>query len=196
MDTCSVLFLVVCLVSISFYNASPKWFRTIGDLRNVLFYEGIRHITMTIWWYFHSASVPFQSTKLLWPSGDICIPVASSSSCYKCTLQWRHNGRDGVSNNQLRQCLLNRLFRRRSKKTSKLRVTGLCAGNSPVTGEFPAQRASNAENFSIWWLHREWNIRNMKKHKSQWKLKISYEVAVHNLRFKVCLLLISPYLML
>ena len=43
--------------------------------------------------------------------------------------------------------------RHRSKKTSKLRVTGLCAGNSPVTGEFPAQRASNAENVSIWWRH-------------------------------------------
>ena len=39
------------------------------------------------------------------------------------------------------------------KKTSNLRVTGLCAGNSPVTGEFPAQRASNAENVSIWWRH-------------------------------------------
>ena len=36
------------------------------------------------------------------------------------------------------------------KKTSKLRVTGLCVGNSPVTGEFPAQMASNAEIFSIW----------------------------------------------
>ena len=32
------------------------------------------------------------------------------------------------------------------KKTPKLRVTGLCAGNSPVTDEFPAQMASNAEN--------------------------------------------------
>ena len=39
----------------------------------------------------------------------------------------------------------------RSKKTSKFRVTGRCQGNSPVTGEFPAQRASNAENVSIWW---------------------------------------------
>ena len=39
------------------------------------------------------------------------------------------------------------------KKTSKLRVTGLCAGNSLVTGEFPAQVASNAENISIWWRH-------------------------------------------
>ena len=43
--------------------------------------------------------------------------------------------------------------RRRSKKTSKLRVTGLCEGNSPVTGEFPAQGASNASNVSIWWRH-------------------------------------------
>ena len=39
------------------------------------------------------------------------------------------------------------------KKTSKLRVTGLCAENSPVTGEFPAQRAINAENVSIWCFH-------------------------------------------
>ena len=59
----------------------------------------------------------------------------------KCifSLRWRHNGRDGVSNHQSRDCLLNRLFRRRSKKTSKLRVTGLCEGNSPGTGEFLAQ---------------------------------------------------------
>ena len=52
-------------------------------------------------------------------------------------LRWRHNGRDSFSNHQPHDCLLNRLFRRRSKKTSKLRVTGLYAGNSPVTGEFP-----------------------------------------------------------
>ena len=68
-------------------------------------------------------------------------------------LRWRHNGRDSVSNHQPHDCLLNRLFRRRSKKTSKLRVTGLCVGNSPGTGEFPAQMASNAENVSIWWRH-------------------------------------------
>ena len=47
------------------------------------------------------------------------------------TLHWRHNDHDGVSNHQPHGCLLNRLFRRRSKKTSKLRVTGLCVGNSP-----------------------------------------------------------------
>ena len=32
-------------------------------------------------------------------------------------------------------------------KTSKLHVTGLCEGNSPVTGEFPAQRAIKGEMF-------------------------------------------------
>ena len=43
----------------------------------------------------------------------------------------------------------------RPKKTPKLCVTGLCEGNSPVTSEFPAQRASNAENVSIWWRHHD-----------------------------------------
>ena len=63
------------------------------------------------------------------------------------SLMWRHNGCDGVANHKFYDCLLNRLFR--SKKTPKLRVTGLCPGNSPVTGEFPAQMASNAENIFL-----------------------------------------------
>ena len=71
------------------------------------------------------------------------------------TLQWRHNDIDGVSNHQPYDCLLSCLFRHRSKKTSKLCVTGLCEGNLPATGEFPAQRASNAENVSSWWRHHD-----------------------------------------
>ena len=47
------------------------------------------------------------------------------------------------------------------KKTLKLRVIGLCVGNSPVTGEFPVQMTSNAEYVSIWWRHhgkwRNWD---------------------------------------
>ena len=72
---------------------------------------------------------------------------------YVFRIRWRHNGRDGVSNHQPHDCLFNRLFRRRSKKTSKLHVTGLCVGNSLETGDFPAQMASNAKNVSIWWRH-------------------------------------------
>ena len=68
------------------------------------------------------------------------------------SLHWRHNEHDGVSNYQPHDCLRNCLFKRRSKKISKLRVTGLCAGNSPVTDEFPSQQATNAENASIWYV--------------------------------------------
>ena len=56
--------------------------------------------------------------------------------------------------------------RRKSKKTSKLRVTGLCEGNSPVTGEFSAQRASNVENVSIWWRHHEMIAILLERHNS------------------------------
>ena len=77
--------------------------------------------------------------------------------------------------------LLNRVFRRRSKKTSKLRVTGLCEGNSPVTGEFPAQRASNAESVSIWWhlhavassVHFTWCLVNVRV---QWHTNLIWHV--------------------
>ena len=70
------------------------------------------------------------------------------------TLQWRHNGRDSVSDHQRLECLFNRLFRRRSENI-KAPVIGLCEGNSPVTGEFPSHRASNAENVSIWWRQHD-----------------------------------------
>ena len=80
-------------------------------------------------------------------------PYIKTMQIRKRSLQWRHNEPDGTPNYRRLDCLLNSLSRRRSTKTSKLRVTGLCEGNSPVTGEFPAQRASNAENVSIWWRH-------------------------------------------
>ena len=51
--------------------------------------------------------------------------------CVIFPLQWCHNDHDCVSTHQPGGCLLNPLFRHRSKKTSKLRVTGLCVGNSP-----------------------------------------------------------------
>ena len=71
------------------------------------------------------------------------------------TLQWCHNEHDGVSDHRRLDCLLNPLFRRRSTKSSKLRVTCLFEGDSPAAGEFPAQRASNTENVSLRWRHYE-----------------------------------------
>ena len=87
-------------------------------------------------------------------------------------LQWCHNDHDGVSNHQPHGCLLNRLFRRKSKKISKLRVTGLCVGNSsgpvnsPHKGPFTRKMfpfddviivhsfdSSDADN-KTWWHHQ------------------------------------------
>ena len=81
------------------------------------------------------------------------IVLCFVSTLFLYTLQWRHNELDGVLNHQPHDCLLAHLFRHRSKKPSKLRVTGLCEGNSPVTGEFPAQRAVTRKTFPIWWRH-------------------------------------------
>ena len=85
----------------------------------------------------------------------ICPITHKMYHIIKYALHCRHIRHDRVLNHHPHNCLPNRLFRRRSKKISKLRVTGLCAGNSPVTSEFPAQRASNVENFSISWRHHE-----------------------------------------
>ena len=68
-------------------------------------------------------------------------------------LQWCHNERHCVSNHWRLGCLLSRLLSRKSGKISKLRITGLCELNSPVTGGFLSQRARNADNVSIWWRH-------------------------------------------
>ena len=74
------------------------------------------------------------------------------------TLELRYNEPDGVSYHQPVDYLLSVLFMRRSEETSKLRGTGLCEANSPVTGEFPAERASNPQNVSIWWRHHECRV--------------------------------------
>ena len=60
-----------------------------------------------------------------------CIAPYGVRYLVQHSLRWRHNDHGGVSNHQPHHCLLNRLFRRRSWKTSKLRVTGLCVGKSP-----------------------------------------------------------------
>ena len=68
------------------------------------------------------------SSTSRWPVPDR-TPIAPRS--HDSALHWRHNDHDGISNHQPHGCLFNRLFRRRSKKASKLRVSGLCVGNSP-----------------------------------------------------------------
>ena len=72
----------------------------------------------------------------------------SIATALLCTFEWRNNECDGVSINQRLHCLLNCWFGCRYNKTSKLHVTGHCVGISPVTGEFPAQKANKAKKSS------------------------------------------------
>ena len=103
-----------------------------------------------------------------WASEAHILHTSKSTYNEHVSLRWHHNERDSVSNHQPHDCLLNRLFRHRSKKTLKLRVTGLCVGNSPGTGEFPTQMASYAENISIWWRHHGSNTK-VEPEKTSWE---------------------------
>ena len=114
----SMLFAWICCWTIN---------RVPGDLRN-----NEAHM-MSLW------CVVFWGECLNW----MYMVCAVMSGAEFFTLQWC----DSVSNHQPHNCYLSRLFRRSSKKISKLRVTSLC--------EFPATVASNAENVSIWWRHHE-----------------------------------------
>ena len=111
--------------------------------------------------------------RVLEPVGkDGCIKLSAMGTIVSCVvkprviasvhfygaLQWRHNGRDGISNHQPFDCLLNRLFRHRSENASKLRVTGLCAANSPVT--------SSLEN-DAWCREAKWMTEGIMLH--EWK---------------------------
>ena len=108
--------------------------------------------------HYWTCQIQFRTYTVMTLLADVLAPEGARPSAGTMMptglpLQWRNNEHDGVSNHRRDDCLLNSLFRRRSKKISKLCVTGLFEGNSPLTDEFPTQRASNAENVPIWWRH-------------------------------------------
>ena len=105
-------------------------------------------------------------------------------------LQWCHNEHDGISNHQCPDCLHHHLFRHRSKKISKLCVTGFCEGNSPVTGEFPTQRASNVKNVSIWWRHHAGHCLPLVRNLITFIIPVVWEM-LQNETQKMCFLFFS-----
>ena len=81
--------------------------------------------------------------------------ILSTFPFQSATLHWRYFEHDGVSNHLPHDCFLSRLFRRRSKKNQSSASLVLCE-EFTGTGEFPTQRASYAENVSIWWHHHDY----------------------------------------
>ena len=69
-----------------------------------------------------------QKQRSALPQGEGCyITAQMQQTILRASMDFSHNNEhDGTSNHQPHDCLLNRLFRRWSKKTSKLHVTGPC----------------------------------------------------------------------
>ena len=107
-------------------------------------------------WYLHCTSQENCQTSGYTEKFNVIITGVFHYTWWD-PLKWRHNERDGVSNHRRFDCLPNRLFRHRSKKTSKFHVTSLCEGNPPATVGFRSKRVNNVENSSIWWRHHASN---------------------------------------
>ena len=113
--------------------------------------------------YFSHAGAWFRTPGLL------CLDRLHNDETHNMTsLQWRYNERDDVSYNRQLDCLLNHFFSCRSKKTSKLRITGLCEGYPLVTDGFthkgPGPCITNViatcrKNFSQWESSFLWKLR-------------------------------------
>ena len=136
--------------------------RTIMTETLVTFVSSVIHIYIYIYMYIYIHVTVMYKVNFNSAVDPLCIPSRVLTrlrlwcgQMIRSTLRWRHNEWDGVWNHQPHDCLLNCFSGRRSKKISKPWVTGLCAGNSPGTGEFPAQMVSNAETVSIWWRHHD-----------------------------------------
>ena len=113
------------------------------------------------------------ASLILWST--MCLPVAWVCHVVdhvQAPLHWPHNDHDGVSNHQHHGYLLNRLFRRRSKNTSKLRVTGLCVGNSPRSVNSPHKGSVTRKMFPFDDVTMRW-----------WQIMVSAYMSGQHLRF-------------
>ena len=102
--------------------------------------------TAYVWWIHSVNEDPWAHVAYL---PRICFETWWKVWTFCQSLQWHHNELDGVSNHQPQDCFIQSFIQAQITKKSKLRVTGLCVGNSPVTEEFPAKMASKAENVPI-----------------------------------------------
>ena len=108
-------------------------FAGINSARQELILLPIRMFVYGYWWWYGVQHTLCKYAVIQMSTG--IRSVLATSGYFKRL--WRNNERDGVSNHRHPWCLLNRLFRRRSKKTSKLCVIGLCEGNPSVTSGSP-----------------------------------------------------------
>ena len=120
-----------------------------------------------------------QAAKCAYFTWIVLMSLSCHYSAMECdSLQWRHNERDGVSNHQLIDYLLPRLFRRISKRTSKLCVTCLCGGihrwpiNCPYKGRVKRKIFPLMTSYYVAvspWLLLKFQLSNRSTHGLNWQ---------------------------
>ena len=123
------------------YNLSPKKKLTMAIFIQVSIFTGSLGPIFTR-----------QETLTMVTSQEICMRCFAVCVLSKSLLSVSHYN-DVIMNKMAFRLFTQPFVQAQIKENIKVRVTDLCAVNSPVTGEFPAQRASNTENVSIWWRH-------------------------------------------
>ena len=100
---------------------------------------------------FESRYSNFHARKWFWQCRILLAAIF-----FVPTLQWRHNKLNGVSNHQpntiVYLTVCSGTYQRKHQSSASL---AFFSGNSPVTDEFPTQKASNAQIVPIWWRHHK-----------------------------------------
>ena len=117
------------------------------------------------------ASNNYLYNVVLLPTVPLLVTTTKPHCSSLIVLQWRHNEGDGVSNRWCVDCLLSHLFRRRSKKTSKLRVSGICEGRPLICNE-PNQiwfALGCSDNIRVCWrcINSLWPSKSTWRHRSK-----------------------------
>ena len=122
---CKYLQIIPCMNIPSHTNNNQIKYEILYEVKWKIAFEIVGFRILTTWQYSHWVNCT-NGNKMI---SQTFSELEQQRKIW--SLQWRHNDHDSVSNHQPHGCLLKRLFRRRSKKTSKLRVTSLCVVNSP-----------------------------------------------------------------
>ena len=102
-----------------------------------------------------------------WPTSQVLYlqrEHSVTSNSFMKTSQWRHNERDRVASQITSLTIVystvySGVDQRKHQRSALLAFVRRI--HPSVTGEFPAQKASNAENISIWWRHHIYDLANL-----------------------------------
>ena len=132
------------LLFLDMRDDTDRWISSACERHGTLYRAWSIAGNLMTWWWCGALMVPLMlvgtiELPVIWDANALIWNHCNDRQKYTA-LQWRHNGPHGVPNHQPHHCLLKRSFGRRSKKTSKLRVTAFVRGihrgpvNSPHKG--------------------------------------------------------------